>query len=145
LRRSEIIGLTKDKVDFKLRSVIPMHFTRVKRSGITFFTAETEGYLSKYLSTRLNDDTRVFRITENKCKELWRKVSEASGIKISPQVLRVWFSTEMEEQLIPDRFVGIFQGRAPRSVLAKHYTTKGIELLSRIYNRANLNILKPKI
>ena len=49
---------------------------------------------------------------------------------------------EMGEQGIPDRFVDIFQGRAPRSVLVKHYTAKGIERLKGIYAKANLNILK---
>ena len=41
-------------------------------------------------------------------------------------VPRVWFATEMGESLIPDRFVDVFQGRAPRSVLAKHDTGKGL-------------------
>jgi len=54
--------------------------------------------------------------------------------------LRVWFTTEMGECLIPDRFVDIFQGRAPRSVLAKHYTGKGLQRLKRIYDKANLKI-----
>ena len=123
LRRSEIMGLTKDKIDFKLRSVIPMHFTRVKRSGITFFDEETEEYLNRYLSLRPNDN-KIFRMYPKKCIQLWKKASAAAGIKVSPQILRVWFSNEMGEQLIPDRFVDIFQGRAPRSVLAKNYTTR---------------------
>jgi hypothetical protein len=41
-----------------------------------------------------------------------------------------------------DRFIDIFQGRAPRSVLAKHYTGKGLERLKRIYDKTNLKILK---
>jgi intergrase/recombinase len=139
LRRSEIMGLTKDKIDFKLRSVIPQHFTRVKRSGITFFDTETEQYLNKYLSTRPND-TKVFRLYPKKCKLLWRKASSAAGVKISPQILRVWFSNEMGEQLIPDRFVDIFQGRAPRSIIAKSYTVKGIDRLKNIYDKANLHM-----
>jgi intergrase/recombinase len=69
---------------------------------------------------------------------LWKTATKAAGVKITPQVLRVWFSMEMGEQSIPDRFVDIFQGRAPRSVLAKHYTSKGIETLRGIYDRANL-------
>jgi hypothetical protein len=72
---------------------------------------------------------------------MWKKASDAAGIKISPQILRVWFSTELGEQLLPDRFVDIFQGRAPRSVLAKNYTAKAIETLGRVYYNANLNIL----
>jgi integrase len=143
LRRSEILGLTKDKIDFKIRSVIPLHFTRVKRSGITFYNAETEEYLSRYLSAR-PDDTKVFRLCPKKCKLMWRKASEAAGIKITPQVLRILFSTELGEQLVPDRFVDVFQGRAPRSVIAKSYTAKGILRLETIYEKTNLNILSEK-
>jgi len=46
----------------------------------------------------------------------------------------------MGELGVPDRFVNIFQGRAPRSVLAKHYTGKGLETLKRIYDKANLRV-----
>ena len=141
LRRSEIMGLTKDKIDFKTRCVIPMHFTRVKRSGITFYTKETETYLNKYLSSRPSEDLKIFRIYEMRHREVWKKASKAAGIKITPKILRVWFSTEMGEQLVPDRFVDIFQGRAPRSVLAKNYTAKGIERLKTIYEKANLTIV----
>jgi intergrase/recombinase len=44
------------------------------------------------------------------------------------------------ELMVPDRFVDVFQGRAPRSVLAKHYTGKGLERLKRIYNNAGLQV-----
>lgn len=43
--------------------------------------------------------------------------------------------------MVPDRFVDVFQGRAPKSVLAKHYTGKGLERLKRIYDKANLKVL----
>jgi hypothetical protein len=39
------------------------------------------------------------------------------------------------------RFIDVFQGRAPRSVLAKHYTGKGLERLKRIYDKVNLKVL----
>jgi integrase len=42
LRKSEILSLTKSQVDFESRAVIPNHFTRKKRSGITFYNTETE-------------------------------------------------------------------------------------------------------
>ena len=57
-------------------------------------------------------------------------------------MLRAWFSTEMGELGMADRFVDIFQGRAPRSVLAKHYTGNGLLRLKRIYDRADLKVLK---
>ena len=57
-------------------------------------------------------------------------------------MLRAWFSTEMGELGVPDRFIDIFQGRSPRNVLAKHYTPQGIRLLREIYDKAALMILK---
>jgi intergrase/recombinase len=48
----------------------------------------------------------------------------------------------MGELGVADRFIDIFQGRAPRSVLAKHYTGKRLQRLKRIYDKAKLKILK---
>jgi intergrase/recombinase len=42
---------------------------------------------------------------------------------------------------VPDRYVDIFQGRAPRTVLAKHYTGKGFDQLRRINKKAMLQVL----
>lgn len=142
LRKNEILTLNIDKLNLETRAVIPQHFTRVKRSGITFYSTETETWLKNYLSEGDAKEGTLFNFTYQKWSSLWKTATKAAGIKITPQVLRVWFSMEMGEQGIPDRFVDIFQGRAPRSVLAKHYTAKGIEMLKRIYERANLDILK---
>lgn len=79
-------------------------------------------------------------ISERKFREIWRTASDSTGIKIRPQILRAWFASEMGELGVPDRYVDIFQGRAPRSVLAKHYTGNGLERLKRIYNRAGLKV-----
>jgi len=67
--------------------------------------------------------------------------SKKAGVSITSKVLRAWFSTEIGEFGVADRFVDIFQGRAPRSVLAKHYTGKGLQRLKRIYGKANLKVL----
>ena len=40
-----------------------------------------------------------------------------------------------------NRFIDIFQGRAPRNVLATHYTPQGTRLLREIYEKANMKIL----
>jgi intergrase/recombinase len=141
LRKGEILDLTKDKIDFKLRAVIPQHFTRVKRSGITFYNAEAEKWLDLYLTSRTDRDSRLFVISDRKWKEIWKNSSKAANVKITPKVLRVWFATEMGELGVPDRFVDVFQGRAPRSVLAKHYTGKGLQRLKRIYDKVGLKVL----
>jgi len=40
-------------------------------------------------------------------------------------VLRVWLGIEMCNLGVVDRFVDVFQGRTPRSVLARYYSGKG--------------------
>jgi len=141
LRKSEILSLLKTDVDFKTRAVRPRHFTRKKRSGITFYNKETEKWLKEYLKKRKDNDPRLFVISDRQWKKIWKRATEAAGVKITAQVLRLWFSTEMGELGVPDRYVDVFQGRAPRTVIAKHYTGKGFERLKRIYTKANLKVL----
>ena len=43
--------------------------------------------------------------------------------------------------MVPDTFVDVFQGRAPRNVLAKHYTGKGLDRLRRVFDKAGLKVL----
>ena len=141
LRKSEILKLKKSQVNFETHAVIPMHYTRKKRSGITFYNDETAEYLQKYLAEKGNDSERLFNVSDRTWRGIWNDASKAAGVKITAKILRAWFSTEMGELGTPDRFVDIFQGRAPRSVLAKHYTGKNFEMLKRIYNKAKLRIL----
>ena len=46
----------------------------------------------------------------------------------------------MGELGVPDRVIDVCQERAPRTVLAKHYTGKGLLRLKRIYDKANLAV-----
>ncbi len=141
LRKCEILALGRNNIDLKLRSVVANHYTRKKRSGVTFYSDEAETWLHKYWRTRNDNNPKAFVISDRKWRQIWRNASEAAKTKITPQVLRVWFATEMGERLIPDRYIDVFQGRAPRSVLAKHYTGKEFHRLKRIYDNAQLKVL----
>ena len=141
LRRSEVLNLTKDDMDFETRCVKSKHDTRTKRAGVAFYNEECENYLKKYLDSRKDDSKKLFRIGYRQFLQIWKKASKAAEFKITPQVLRKWHSTMLGELMVPDRFVDVFQGRAPRNVLAKHYTGKGLERLKRIYDRAELKVL----
>jgi integrase len=141
LRKSEILSLLKENIDFETRTVRPKHFTRKKRSGVTFYSEGAEKWLKKYLNQRKDNDPRLFLISDRKWKKIWKRATEAADAKITAQVLRLWFSTEMGELGVPDRYVDVFQGRVPRTVIAKHYTGKGFERLKRIYDKANLKVL----
>jgi integrase len=142
LRRSEALGLRKNPdVDFKLRCIRSKHDTRTKKAGVTFYNEECEEHLQKYLSSRNDSNERVFVIGSRRFRDIWDKASEASGFRITPQVLRVWHSTELGELGVPDRYVDVFQGRAPKSVLGKYYTGKDLLRLKRIYDKAELKVL----
>jgi len=141
LRNREALELTKNDIDFELRSVKSKHDTRTKKGGITFYNEECETYLKRYLASRTDNSDKVFRIGYRQFLRIWDKASKASGFRITPQVLRRWHSTELGELMVPDRFVDVFQGRAPRSVLAKHYTGKGLETLEKAYEKADLKVL----
>jgi integrase len=138
LRRGEVWNLVKDDVDLETRCVKAKHDTRTKRAGVTFYNRECETYLKRYLASRMDDSMKLFRIGYHPFRLIWKKASKAAGFKITPQVLRKWHSTMLGELMVPDRFVDVFQGRAPKSVLAKHYTGRGLERLKRIYKKANL-------
>ena len=55
--------------------------------------------------------------------------------------MRDFFSQEMGKAFVPDRYIDIFQGRAPKNVLARHYNPHGTGMLRQIYDKANLNVL----
>jgi len=140
LRKSEAYNITKDKVDLETRAVIPKYWTRTKATGITFLSPDSKKLLEDYLSQRNDKDPRLFPLSDRQTRKVWIKASEASGIKIGPQILRVWFSSEMGEKGVPDRYIDIFQGRAPRSVIAKSYTGIEIERLKAVYDKATLSL-----
>ena len=84
---------------------------------------------------------RLFPIGHVAFLKAWNKARIATKSRLKVKDLRDFFSQEMGKSLIPDRYIDIFQGRSPRSILAKHYTPQGIRLLKEIYEKANLRIM----
>jgi integrase len=141
LRKTELWKLTFSEIDFDSRCIRSRHNTRIKKAGITFYNEEAETYLKRYLQTRKDDKPRLIRIDSTSFANIWKRASQAAGCYIRPQILRKWHSTMLGELGVPDRYVDIFQGRAPRTVLAKHYTGKGFNQLRRINKNAMLQAL----
>jgi intergrase/recombinase len=42
---------------------------------------------------------------------------------------------------VPDRYVDAFQGRTPKTVLARHYSDFRLEKMREVYEKANLRVL----
>jgi intergrase/recombinase len=142
LRYSEALRLNRfQDIDYQLRAVKSKHSTRTKKAGVTFYNEECEAWLKKYLESRHDSSERLFCIGHGDFLRIWRKASAKAEVKITPQVLRKWHSTELGELGVPDRYVDVFQGRAPKSVIAKFYTGKEFERLKRIYDKADVKVL----
>jgi len=128
-----------------LRCIIPnCHSGETKHSGISFFNKETEVCLREYekaVSVKKEESERLFVIGYEQFLRAWRSAREKSGVYLKPKDLRDFFSQEMGKAFVPDRYIDIFQGRAPKNVLAKHYTPQGIRMLKAIYEKANLKVL----
>jgi integrase len=145
LRKSEVWNLRKNDIDRELRAIIPnCHSGKTKRSGISFYNEEAEKALlefEKSMNPWQSKSEKLLPISKMRLYYAWKRAKEKSGIHLKPKDLRDFFSQEMGKALIPDRFIDIFQGRAPKNVLAKHYTPQGIRMLREIYDKANLKVL----
>ena len=62
---------------------------------------------------------------------------------VSPQLLRKWHATKLLALGVPSVYVDIYQGRAPRSVLARYYNMAGLKELKEVYDKANLRVGVP--
>lgn len=146
LRKGEVLSLKKNDVDRSLRCIIPnCHSGKTKHSGISFYNEEAEACLiefEKSMTPRQRKSDKLFPISHETFIMAWKRAREKTGIHLKPKDLRDFFSQEMGKAFVPDRYIDIFQGRAPRSVLAKHYTPQGIRMLKEIYDKANLRVLK---
>ncbi|MGB9915628.1 MAG: tyrosine-type recombinase/integrase [Candidatus Bathyarchaeales archaeon] len=146
LRKSEVWNLKKSDVNRELRAIIPnSHSGKTKHSGISFYNEEAEKALlefEKVMNLWQRKSDKLIPIGKPRIFEAWRKAREKTGIHLRPKDLRDFFSQEMGKALIPDRFIDIFQGRAPKNVLARHYTPQGIKMLREIYDKANLRVLE---
>jgi integrase len=145
LRQHEVLSLRLRDIDLEKRMIIPNGGTsRTKRTWITFFNEEAEKALKEYLASfkGLDKDAKLFPVGSFCLRKAFMKFERETGVRIRPQILREWFSTEMARLGVPDRYVDAFSGRVPRSVLARHYTDYSPERLKEIYDKAGLKILE---
>jgi integrase len=138
LRRSEVLGLSVDEVDFKKRMVVPdCHNGASKHSYVSFFNQETEEAINRL---DLGGD-KLFNVSDRQFRKIWKTASSETGLDIRPQRLREWFCCEMGSLGVSDRYIDAFCGRTPKSVLARHYTDYNPERLQGIYEEAKIQVL----
>jgi integrase len=148
LRLNEVLSLTMGDVDFTTRTIRPkQHSGKTKSSWISFFNQEAEQAIMDYLKESGIITGRIFPISDRVAEKNFLRISKASKIKITPRKLRAWFSTQLADLGVPDRYVDALTGHTPKSILAKHYTDYSPTRLRETYERAGLKVLeesKPK-
>ena len=72
----------------------------------------------------------------------FRDLSEKSGVRLTPQMLRRWFASEMASLGVDASYIDAFCGRTPTSVLEQHYLDYSPRKLKQIYHDAGLTILE---
>ena len=139
LRRHELMELVWAQIDLENRMILPSTSSNssIKRQWITFFNEEAKAALTEWYNQWYNHE-RVFTIHKD---TLTKKLKKASDGRITPKVLRSWFSCEMGRLGVPDRYVDAFCGRTPRSILARHYSDYSPEALKKIYDNVGLTVL----
>jgi integrase len=142
LRKNEVLSLRKQDIDRELRCIVPnCHSGETKHSGLSFYNDEAEACLREYERTVSGKTEKLFAIGHETFLRAWSRARSKSGLGLKPKDLRDFFSQEMGKAFVPDRYIDIFQGRAPRGILAKHYNPHGIRMLREIYDKANLRAL----
>jgi integrase len=134
LRKTEILSLRLKDIDLNNNMIIPNNHngSRTKRSYVSFFNEEARELLLEYIKEYSITD-KLFTIKNSDCFR--------HGSKITPQVLRFWFSNQLALKGVPDRYIDSMQGRQPRSILSKFYTDYSPSILKQFYDSANLLVL----
>ena len=105
-----------------------------------YINEEVESLLRKFIRETDDPETQLFQDGSGGVRKQLKKACERAGVKVTLQMLRVWFCNKMGELGVQDRYIDIFCGRAPKSVLARHYTSREIRKLKSIYDRAKFKV-----
>jgi len=145
MRRTELLEADLEDLDLENRTLRLNHISESKKAGTAIFNEECAEALEQWVNVRdqkyrWRKSPRLFTIDSNAYKRMWRKI-KAGGLEITPKVLRLWHATKLGELGVPDRYVNVLQGRAPVTVLQKHYTGTELKRLRLIYDKAGLRVL----
>jgi integrase len=142
LRSSELCQLTMDDIDEDKQMLVPDKESSTKETWLSFYNDEAAEAFEAFKSERKSGDERVFQTTKQPLNRKFRHVSEDTGVKVTVQMLRRWFATEMSRCGVDATYIDAFCGRTKSSVLEKHYLDYSPERLREIYDEAGITVLE---
>lgn len=142
LRSAELVELTMEDINEDMRMLVPDKQSEVKKTWASFYNEEAEATFQAFKPHRDHGDERVFQASKPTVNKTFRDLSEESGVKITPQMLRRWFASEMSSLGVDATYIDAFCGRTPTSVLEEHYLDYSPRKLKQIYDNAGLTVLE---
>jgi len=135
LRIGEVLSLKLDNIDFEtnMLDVSEVHKSDTKSSWISFMTNQASVYIQNYVESLPND--MLFSISYKSVQENFQRVSEESGIKIKPHLLRTVFTEKCTQAELGEKYIDALCGRASQSIIRKHYTDYSPKAMRRQYDK----------
>lgn len=143
LRIGEVLSLRIDNINFEtnMLDVSKVHESDSKSSWISFMTYQTSEYIQNYVESLHNDI--LFPISYKSVQENFQQVSEETGIKIKPHLLRTVFTEKCTQAELGEKYIDAFCGRTSQSIIRKHYTDYSPKAMRRQYDKVEQLLTLP--
>jgi len=135
LRIGEVLSLDIDDVNFDTNMIdaSKVHKSNTKSSWISFITYQVSTYVQSYVESLYTD--KLFSVSYKTVQENFQRISEETGIKIKPHLLRTVFTEKCTQAGIEEKYIDAFCGRISQNVIRKHYTDYSPEAMRRHYDK----------
>jgi len=135
LRVGEVLSLDIDNVNFDTNMIdaSKVHKSNTKSSWISFMTSQVSEYVQSYVESLYDD--KLFSVSYKTVQENFQRISEETGIKIKPHLLRTVFTEKCTQAGIEEKYIDAFCGRISQNVIRKHYTDYSPEAMRRHYDK----------
>ena len=135
LRIGEVLSLDIDDVNFDTNMIdaSKVHKSNTKSSWISFITHQVSTYVQSYVESLYTD--KLFSVSYKTVQENFQRISEETGIKIKPHLLRTVFTEKCTQAGLEEKYIDAFCGRISQNVIRKHYTDYSPEAMRRHYDK----------
>jgi len=135
LRIGEVLSLDIDDVNFDTNMIdaSKVHKSNTKSSWISFMTSQVSEYVQSYVESSYTD--KLFPVSYKTVQENFQRISEETGIKIKPHLLRTVFTEKCTQAGLEEKYIDAFCGRMSQNVIRKHYTDYSPEAMRRHYDK----------
>jgi len=140
-RIGEVLALKLSNIDLETNMIdaSQIHKSDTKDSWISYVTDQTSEYLQSYIESdefdQYNDDPKLFSVSYKVVNENFKKVSNLTGISITPHLLRTVFTEKCTQAGMDEKYIDAFCGRTSQNIIRKHYTDYSPEAMRRHYDK----------